>query len=1450
MQTVRAKGFCTAFLLAFLVLFPLSADAASWLDEADVSWYEEGQSQFVISTEAQLAGLTKLVDEGNGFEDKTIVLSGDLSLEGKEWTPIGTGEKPFLGSLEGRGALIQLDTPLFGMIGRDGKAGTICGVNLSGDIRSREGMVLCGALAEGSFGMIRNCSFTGALVVGSSWEGEVYLGGLVGLSWSEHEISECRVRARLAAESVGDVYMGGIVGSTNGPIRNCSFEGEFHRCVKPGVEFASDFGFSLGGIAAMTGTVQDCQARFSVSFSGEMGVMGIGGIAGGAVSLENCLAEWTVSENHPVNIGGIVYMVGESVKNCVFSGDVAVGGGGNIGGILGGSEDYNLFISNCFVRGRLSGGATIGGVAGVNAGEIRDCSAVCEILSGAGATAGALVGNNQGTISGCSWVSGLGPDDAVGNGEAPEGSGAVASESALPATSVVLTPFLRMLEGGTETVAAEVYPETSNKGALSYSWMADEAVLNITSPHAEATEIKALKKGTTDLKLSCGGLPGGEPLTPSTAVTVRGLLPDPVSPDVPGPVSPDVPGPTSPDVPGPVSPDVGWIASADVSWYDAGQTEFVISTEEQLAGLAKLVNGGNTFEDKTVRLDADLSLVERDWTPIGAFLGTFDGQGHLIHIKSPLFGNIGAVGVGNNVGTVLNVNLSGDVSLVFNSNGQQTVGVLAREACGTIRNCSFTGSISIEKTGKDSSVILGGLVGYYGASNKDTEELSDCRVRARMAVKGKKCHVNMGGIVSNVRTGTVRNCVFEGELFADTELLDPGWSPTFALGGIVQGGNVTIKDCRSRFSVSLGETRFYSLTMGGIAGNSSRKNIENCLAEWTVSEDCRVNKEASIGGIVGIADGITIQNCAFDGKLAVGSDSVIALGGIYGVFWGNVNTYNCFARGSLSGGGTVGGVAGKATGTIENSSAACKIETGPNAVSGALVGDNAGAVKECRWVSGLGAERAVGSGAEPVSTDVAASESGLPATSIAVVPLLDLTENRDTPVKAEVYPQTAANKGAVGLSWTTVDKDVLNIGSPNAETALVKGIKEGMASLKLSCNGLLGGTTYNPTSSVVVRRVRLESLSLSPKGIELSQKGQRAEIHAAIRPAAEVASFPQCDWSFKVVEGASAEPDDIELTPAADGLGAAVTLVRPVSGAKYRVVAEAVDGSGLSDDVIVTVKYTSPAPTSPDVSPDVPAPTSPDVSPDIPAPTSPDIPGEPETGIVPKLPDGAPAGVGASKPAFFGGSEAVALKNAAAALSDSGLKAKDLVFDPDTGVVRLQSRVAREVAKKVLPAGSRVKRVRTLPVLSAVLPQGANVAAMGLELTGRELMAKKASEVELLKVTGPDAGALLKWSGKPEEFGDGRFTVLDGSGRVVDELQPRSRYVLTVFIGDGGKYDLDGEANGKVVDPLALLSLTGGSEPEPQPGPDGKDSGGGGCNAGLGWLLLLAVIPVVLRRRG
>lgn len=85
-----------------------------------------------------------------------------------------------------------------------------------------------------------------------------------------------------------------------------------------------------------------------------------------------------------------------------------------------------------------------------------------------------------------------------------------------------------------------------------------------------------------------------------------------------------------------------WLTLADVSWYNRSGS-YVLTTAEQLAGLAKLVNTGvSDFAGETVTLGADVSLKNRDgtvgvrtWTGIGAsaeraFRGTFDGQNHTI----------------------------------------------------------------------------------------------------------------------------------------------------------------------------------------------------------------------------------------------------------------------------------------------------------------------------------------------------------------------------------------------------------------------------------------------------------------------------------------------------------------------------------------------------------------------------------------------------------------------------------------------------------------------------------------------------------------------------------------------------------------------------------------------------------------------------------------------------
>ena len=79
-----------------------------------------------------------------------------------------------------------------------------------------------------------------------------------------------------------------------------------------------------------------------------------------------------------------------------------------------------------------------------------------------------------------------------------------------------------------------------------------------------------------------------------------------------------------------------WENEADTSWYNDADTEFVLDTAEQLAGFAKLVDEGNTFEGKTIKLSKNVDLAGKLFEPIGsyrknlAFKGTFDGRGHTI----------------------------------------------------------------------------------------------------------------------------------------------------------------------------------------------------------------------------------------------------------------------------------------------------------------------------------------------------------------------------------------------------------------------------------------------------------------------------------------------------------------------------------------------------------------------------------------------------------------------------------------------------------------------------------------------------------------------------------------------------------------------------------------------------------------------------------------------------
>ena len=85
-----------------------------------------------------------------------------------------------------------------------------------------------------------------------------------------------------------------------------------------------------------------------------------------------------------------------------------------------------------------------------------------------------------------------------------------------------------------------------------------------------------------------------------------------------------------------------WDGTSDTSWYNEIGTEFVLTTAEQFAGFRDLVDGGNTFAGKTVKLGVNIDLANKPFDPIGfgyynaetntrVFMGTFDGQNHTIY---------------------------------------------------------------------------------------------------------------------------------------------------------------------------------------------------------------------------------------------------------------------------------------------------------------------------------------------------------------------------------------------------------------------------------------------------------------------------------------------------------------------------------------------------------------------------------------------------------------------------------------------------------------------------------------------------------------------------------------------------------------------------------------------------------------------------------------------------
>lgn len=234
----------------------------------------------------------------------------------------------------------------------------------------------------------------------------------------------------------------------------------------------------------------------------------------------------------------------------------------------------------------------------------------------------------------------------------------------------------------------------------------------------------------------------------------------------------------------------GDTGTTDTDWYysDTSAAVFTISTADELAGLAFLVNNFtvNSFEGKTVTLANNISLTAYgDWTPIGKndsfmFKGTFDGDGHTIsnltvnsaddYVGVGLFGHTGSsaviqnltvddsvtgtgegpyVGgiVGYNRAKIQNCAFTGDISSADGCAG----GVVGNNDQGTVQNCRNTGTVS--------GLIAGGIIGYNFKSN-----VLNCYNTG--SITGSNL---VGGVVgdSNNPNTIIQNCYSTGSVYSD-----------------------------------------------------------------------------------------------------------------------------------------------------------------------------------------------------------------------------------------------------------------------------------------------------------------------------------------------------------------------------------------------------------------------------------------------------------------------------------------------------------------------------------------------------------------------------------------------------------------------------------------------------------------------------------------------------------
>ena len=270
--------------------------------------------------------------------------------------------------------------------------------------------------------------------------------------------------------------------------------------------------------------------------------------------------------------------------------------------------------------------------------------------------------------------------------------------------------------------------------------------------------------------------------------------------------------------------------STDIEWYNSTDIEFEISTAEELAGLAQLVNEGTNFSGKIIKLASNIWLNENgstvnNWTPIGEsttsgeslnandkrFEGIFDGGNNIIYNLYCYYESTSKIGLfgtvqGNN--TIIKNTFLVNPTIKAMLQAGSLIGFIPGGNTVTIENCmALNAHVELLSTtvGNNAGTLIGNRPSGSGKA-----KVNNCM--ATGYVKGGW----VGGLCGAMQQVDFSNCYFNGEV----EQVSTSNSGSGTLGAICNytSGN-TVTNCYS-YLLRTGSTS----TAGGMNGTS--KTIE------------------------------------------------------------------------------------------------------------------------------------------------------------------------------------------------------------------------------------------------------------------------------------------------------------------------------------------------------------------------------------------------------------------------------------------------------------------------------------------------------------------------------------------------------------------------------------------------------------------------------------------------